>query len=207
LNQLTGKELRELRLFYLKSMINSIKGIGCLGLATFFLVACNGFVQPKPKAMLRLEYPEQEYKKISDNYPFEIEVNQFTQLKKSAKIAPDIYYPYMKATLYLSYVRVENNIDSLLNDAYKLPGKHMVKAEEIPERVFIAKEHKVYGTLFTVVGNAASQLQFFLTDSTRSFLVGSLYFYSRPNYDSIMPATKYIERDVIQLMETLRWKN
>ena len=128
-------------------------------------------------------------------------------LKKSAKIAPDIYYPYMKATLYLSYVRVENNIDSLLNDAYKLPGKHMVKAEEIPERVFISKEHKVYGTLFTVVGNAASQLQFFLTDSTKSFLVGSLYFYSRPNYDSIMPAAKYIERDVIQLMETLRWKN
>jgi gliding motility-associated lipoprotein GldD len=113
----------------------------------------------------------------------------------------------MKATLYLSYVRVENNIDSLLNDAYKLPGKHMVKAEEIPERVFISKEHKVYGTLFTVVGNAASQLQFFLTDSTKSFLVGSLYFYSRPNYDSIMPAAKYIERDVIQLMETLRWKN
>ena len=188
-------------------MINSIKGIGYLGLATFFLVACNGFVQPKPKAMLRLEYPQQEYKKISDNYPFEIEVNQFAQLKKSAKIAPDIYYPYMKATLYLSYVRVENNIDSLLNDAYKLPGKHMVKAEEIPERVFISKEHKVYGTLFTVVGNAASQLQFFLTDSAKSFLVGSLYFYSRPNYDSIMPAAKYIERDVIQLMETLRWKN
>ena len=104
-------------------------------------------------------------------------------------------------------VRVENNIDSLLNDAYKLPGKHMVKAEEIPERVFVSKEHKVYGTLFTVVGNAASQLQFFLTDSTKSFLVGSLYFYSRPNYDSIMPAAKYIERDVIQLMETLRWKN
>ena len=107
----------------------------------------------------------------------------------------------------MSYVKVENNIDSLLNDAYKLPRKHMIKAEEIPERVFISEEHKVYGTLFSVVGNAASQLQFFLTDSTRSFLVGSLYFYSRPYYDSIMPAAKYIERDVVQLIETLRWKN
>ena len=46
----------------------------------------------------------------------------------------------MKATLYLSYVGVENNIDSLLNDAYQLPGKHMIKAEEIPERVFMAPE-------------------------------------------------------------------
>jgi gliding motility-associated lipoprotein GldD len=83
----------------------------------------------------------------------------------------------------------------------------MIKAEEIPEKVFISNEHKVYGTLFSVVGNAASQLQFFLTDSTRSFLVGSLYFYSRPYYDSIMPAAKYIERDVVQLIESLRWKN
>ena len=188
-------------------MICSFRGIRYLGLATLFLVACNGIVQPKPMAMLRLEYPFPEYKKISDNYPFDFQLNQNAQLKKSPKIAPNIYYPDMKATLYLSFVKVRKNIDSLLNDAYNLPMKHMIKAEEIPERVFISKEHKVYGTLFSVVGNAASQLQFFLTDSTKSFLVGSLYFYSRPNYDSIMPAAKYIERDVVKLIETLRWKN
>ena len=188
-------------------MISSFMGIRYLGLATLLFVACNGVVQPKPMAMLRLEYPFPEYEKISDNYPFDFQVNQNAQLIKSAKIAPNIYYPNMKATLYLSYVKVEKNIDSLLNDAYNLPRKHMIKAEEIPERVFISKEHKVYGTLFSVIGNAASQLQFFLTDSTKSFLVGSLYFYSRPYYDSIMPAAKYIERDVVKLIETLRWKN
>ena len=188
-------------------MISSFRGILYLGLATLFLVACDGIVQPRPMAMLRLEYPLPKYKKILDNYPFDFQLNQNAQLKKSVKIAPNIYYPDMKATLYLSYVKVEKNIDSLLNDAYNLPRKHMIKAEEIPERVFISKEHKVYGTLFSVVGNAASQLQFFLTDSTKSFLVGSLYFYSRPNYDSIMPAAKYIERDVVKLIETLRWKN
>ena len=157
--------------------------------------------------MLSLNYPTPEYKKTLGNYPFDFEFNQLAQLKKSNKRAPDLYYPNMKATLYLSYVMVQNNIDSLLNDAYKLPGKHMIKAQEIPERVFVAPEHEVYGTLFSVVGNAASQLQFFLTDSTDNFLVGSLYFYSRPNYDSIMPAARYLERDVIHLMETLRWKN
>ena len=188
-------------------MISSFSGIQYLGLATLFLVACNGIVQPRPMAMLRLEYPFPQYKKISESYPFDFQINQNAKLKKSAKIAPNIYYPDMKATLYLSFVKVRKNIDSLLNDAYNLPMKHMIKAEEIPERVFISKEHKVYGTLFSVVGNAASQLQFFLTDSTKSFLVGSLYFYSRPNYDSIMPAAKYIERDVVKLIETLRWKN
>jgi gliding motility-associated lipoprotein GldD len=112
----------------------------------------------------------------------------------------------MKASLYLSYVGVKNNIDSLLNDAYQLPAKHMIKAEEIPERVIMAPQKRVYGTLFTLIGNAASQLQFFLTDSTDHFLIGALYFYSRPNYDSIMPAAKYVERDVMHLMETLSWK-
>jgi len=60
--------------------------------------------------------------------------------------------------------------------------------------------------LFRVVGEAASQVQFFLTDSTKHFLVGSLYFYTRPNYDSIMPAARFIEQDMVKLMESLSWK-
>ena len=47
-------------------MIRSFKGIRYLGFATLFLDACNGFVQPKPIGMLRLEYPTPKYKKISD---------------------------------------------------------------------------------------------------------------------------------------------
>ena len=171
------------------------------------LLGCDSVQQPKPKAQLRLQFPEPKYKQVPDTFPFDFEYNDLAELKGIAKTVPDLYYPKMKATLYLSYVGVENNIDSLLNDAYQLPGKHMIKAQEIPERVFTAQEKGVYGTLFTVVGNAASQLQFFLTDSTDHFLMGSLYFYSRPNYDSIMPAAKYVERDVMHLMETLRWKN
>ena len=175
---------------------------------SFSLLAlgCEMIPQPKPKAQLRLQYTQPKYASIPNDYSFNFEYNDLAQLKRVTKKAPDLYYPNMKATLYLSYVEIEKNIDSLLNDAYQLPGKHMIKAEEIPEMVFMAPEERVYGTLFTVVGNAASQLQFFLTDSTDHFLMGSLYFYSRPNYDSIMPAAKYVERDVIHLMETLRWK-
>ena len=171
-----------------------------------FMVSCDRVQQPKPKALLRLQFPEPQYRSAPDFYPFEFEYNDWVELKGKNSNAPYLYYPKMKATLYLSYVEVENNIDSLLNDAYQLPGKHRVKAQEIPEKVFIAPEQKVYGTLFTVVGNAASQLQFFLTDSTDHFLMGSLYFYSRPNYDSIMPAAKYVERDVMHFMESLHWK-
>ena len=88
-----------------------------------------------------------------------------------------------------------------------MPLKHVRKAVGIPEKVFINRRNKTYGSIFKIVGNAASQVQFFLTDSLNHFIFGALYFYKRPNYDSIMPAAKYIERDVVQLIETLRWKN
>ena len=111
------------------------------------LVSCESVKQPKPKAQLFLQYPQPKYKSAPNIFPFDFEYNDWAQLKRTTNTAPDLYYPKMKATLYLSYVGVENNIDSLLNDAYQLPGKHMIKAEEIPERVFMAHEKRVYGTL------------------------------------------------------------
>ena len=62
------------------------------------------------------------------------------------------------------------------------------------------------GTVFNIVGNAASQIQFFLTDSSKNFLVGALYFYSKPNYDSIYPALKFIEKDLYRLIESFEWE-
>ena len=40
----------------------------------------------------------------------------------------------------------------------------------------------------------SSQVQFFLTDSLNHFIFGALYFYKKPNYDSIMPAINYRRR-------------
>jgi gliding motility-associated lipoprotein GldD len=171
------------------------------------LWGCEPALQPKPEAGLRLEYPTPTYTPITTNYPFQFEMNAFANLQQQANNTPNINYPEMKATLYLSYKPVKNNINLLLNDAYKLPSKHLQKAEEIPERLFINPEKKVYGTLFTVVGDAASQMQFFATDSTNHFLVGALYFYSKPNYDSLLPAISYLQKDITRLMETLSWKD
>ena len=60
---------------------------------------------------------------------------------------------------------------------------------------------------YEVGGNAASQSQFYVTDSINHFLTGSLYFYAKPNYDSIYPAAEYLKKDIRQLMETINGKN
>ena len=167
-------------------------------------VGCSDIQQPKPKGALSLSYPEPKYQINYSKKNYKYQYNSFAQVKKVSR-GENIFYPELKATLYLSYTQINNNLDSLLNDAYKLPTKHIRKAQEIPERIFINQKKKVYGTMFNVVGNAASQIQFFLTDSSYNFLIGSLYFYVKPNYDSLLPAVKYIERDIIKLVETLEW--
>lgn len=172
----------------------------------FLAWGCSDHFLPKPNGLLKLQYPDAAYIQSIQEAPFNFEYNQQANIRRGLKQAYTIVYPKMKASLYLSYVPVTKNLDSLLTDAYKLPSKHISKAQEIPERLFINPDNRVYGTLFKVVGDAASQLQFFLTDSTQHFLVGSLYFYSRPNYDSLLPALDYIEKDVVHLMETLSWK-
>ena len=169
-------------------------------------LSCTSDSQPKPWGYLRLDYPEARYQ-LQQLPSFSFEYNDFAEVKTITNQSNSkVFYPEMKATLYLNYNAVNKNLDSLLNDAYKLPYKHISKAESIPEKVFVNPINRVYGTLFSVVGNAASQYQFFLTDSTKHFLVGSVYFYAKPNYDSILPAVKYLEKDIIHMMESLQWK-
>lgn len=182
-----------------RDLIGVIFGFVCL-------FSCTEQYLPKPKARLALNYPKPNYISQKASCVFSFERNHIAKMESLENCSSKILYPNLKATVYLSYVPIHNNLDSLLYDAYQLPSKHIIKATAIPERVFSNPKDKVYGTLFRVEGEAASQAQFFLTDSTKHFLVGSLYFYTRPNYDSLMPVARYIERDLSHLMETLRWE-
>ena len=171
-----------------------------------FFLSCASDYQPKPKGYLSLSYPSPDYVSLKEGAAFSFEFNRFATVTNINAFQSKIIYAPMKATIYLNYAAVDNNLDSLLNDAYQLPAKHMIKAANIDEKIFIKESEQVYGGLFSVSGDAASQNKFYLTDSLHHFLIGSLYFYSQPNYDSIFPAAQYIEKDIEHLIETLRWK-
>jgi gliding motility-associated lipoprotein GldD len=168
---------------------------------------CEDSLLPKPKAQLRLDFPEASYvNRAGDSCPFEMDINKMSILKSGEDCSLIIEYPQLKGSIYLTYKKVENNLDTLLIDAQKLSYEHVVKADQISEIPFINGEDKVYGMFYEVSGNAASQSQFYVTDSTNHFLAGSLYFYAKPNYDSIMPAAIYLQNDIRHLMESLNWK-
>lgn len=170
------------------------------------LVSCGDEILPKPKGQLRLEYPTAKYYELSNDCPYVFEINDVVKLKEKDTCSFELHYPKMKATVYLTYKKVDRNIEDLLRDAQKLTYDHVIKADDIMEQPFIDKEKKVYGMFYEVGGNAATNAQFYLTDSTKHFMVGSLYFYAKPNYDSILPAASYIKNDIRKIMETVKWK-
>ena len=160
---------------------------------------------PKPTGLLRLEYPKAKYRKVY-TVPYEFETNKIAKVKVNGKYWMKIEYPKLNATIDITYRPVKNNIIELLKESEKLTTKHAIKADAIYYDAFENDTEKVYGKLSNVTGNAASNLQFQITDSTKHFLTGALYFNTQPNYDSIYPAIKYIEKDIIRLMNTSKWK-
>jgi len=174
----------------------------------FFLLLLNGCkeeVLPKPKAQLRLEYPRGNKKVVqTENYSFQY--NSLATIKDLKRSSFTLNYPSLKGAIYLTYKPVQNNLNDLLSDAQKLSYEHVIKADNILEQKFINEDTHVFGMFYEVKGNAASQAQFYATDSTEHFLTGSLYFYAKPNYDSIYPAAAYIQNDVRSILETLKWQ-
>ncbi|PVX45477.1 protein involved in gliding motility GldD [Flavobacterium sp. 103] len=177
-------------------------------LFTFFytVVGCKNDVLPKPASYLRLDYPEAEYVTLKGHCPFEFDMNSKAIIKEDKDCGYSITYPKMKATIYLTYKPVNNNIKKLLRDAQKLTYEHVIKADDILEQPYLNPDKKVYGMFYQVDGNAATNSQFYATDSIKHFVTGSVYFYAKPNFDSIMPAASYIKNDMQRLMETIKWK-
>ncbi len=175
-------------------------------LLSFLNYSCKNDVVPKPGSYLRLDYPEAEYVKFGNECPFDFEINSKAIVKEEKNCGIAISYPKMKATIYLTYKPVNNDINKLLRDAQKLTYEHVIKADDILEQPYLNPERKVYGMFYQVDGNAATNSQFYVTDSTKHFITGSVYFYAKPNFDSIMPAASYIKNDMQKLMETLKWK-
>jgi len=186
-------------------MTNKIIGFLTVVLLLSF-TGCKDDVLPKPASQLRLDYPEAQYAAFSNHCPVAFDINEEATIKEDKNCGFSIHYPKMKATIYLTYKTVNGDINKLLRDAQKLTYEHVIKADDILEQPYINPEKKVYGMFYQVSGNAATNAQFYATDSIKHFVTGSVYFYAKPNFDSIMPAADYIKNDMQRLMETIQWK-
>ncbi len=172
-----------------------------------FYSSCKQETLPKPPGMLALEYPKADYNQyVPPNCPYTFDKNDIGKVKFEKDCSMIINYPKLNGALYLTYRNVNGDIAKLLTDAQKLTYEHVIKADNIVEQKYLNPDHNVYGMFYDISGNAASQSQFYLTDSISHFITGSIYFNVRPNYDSILPAAAYLKKDIRHLMESLTWK-
>jgi gliding motility-associated lipoprotein GldD len=166
---------------------------------------------PKPKGYFRVDFPAKEYQQYRSDAPYSFEYPIYGKVVKDTERIAEPYWNNIEfekfnCKIHLSYKAVKNNVSGYIEDAHTLAYKHTIKADAINEELFSDGKRKVYGILYDIEGNAASSVQFFVTDSSKHFLRGALYFESVPNKDSLAPSIAFFRKDIVHLIETLNWK-
>lgn len=185
-------------------------------LLVLFLIGCiadedDEVFTPKPRAYFSIEFPPHSYRQFDSVCPFTFEYPKKSFLlpadeHKNESCWMNIHYPQFKAKIHISYKAVNGNLANYIEDARELAIRHQIKASGLEEQVIIHDSVRVFGLLYDIAGNTATNLQFYVTDSTRHFVRGSLYFNCVPNIDSLKVVVDYIRQDMLHLMETFRWK-
>jgi gliding motility-associated lipoprotein GldD len=182
------------------------------------LVACNEDYAPKPKAYPRIDFPAHSYQNFNHNdCPFSFDYPTYAKVAKddiflNGQTAEhpcwmNIEYPNFKASLHVSYKDLNGraaHLPELVNDAYKMNAKHVLRADFIDDSV-IATPNNVKGVYYDVGGDAASSTQFFLTDSAKHFIWAALYINATPNQDSLAPVIQFIRKDIKHLIDSFVW--
>ena len=182
------------------------------------LFGCSNHYTPKPRGFFRIEFPEKKYRMLDSIFPYNFEIPEYSTIQPDDR-NPDkpfwinVVVPENKAEIHISYYNLAQEkkektdvLFEFMEESRSLAYKHSIKANAINEKVFENQSINTFAILYNIEGNAASPMQFFITDSVTHFLRGALYIREVPNIDSIKPVIDFLEPDVVQIIETLRWK-
>ena len=194
-------------------------------LLLILLLSCNSVYTPKRRGYFKIDFPTHQYQAFDQpGFPYTFEYPVYANIVKDSSYFDtlpenpywiNVDFPRFAARIYISYKAIGaqpghsgpgNSFDRLRDDAFKMTFKHTSKASSIDQTV-IQTPNGIGGIYFNVGGNAATANQFFLSDTTRNFLRGALYFDTTPNEDSLGIVNKFLETDMQHIINTFRWKN
>jgi len=191
----------------MKKIITSLIGLSLL------VASCSSdeLTIPKPPTFLDVSLPEHNYLLYSSECPYSFEIPRIFTIKsvdygKESTCHRDIELGPLNGTLHFSYIEMEKPLAEYVNFSISKVDDHKIKATAIEDENIIRPKDKIYGTFFELQGDVASPFQFYLTDSTRRFVSGVVYFNARPNYDSIKPTLDYLKVDIKRFLRTFKWK-
>jgi len=182
-----------------------------------FLFDCNSPYTFKKKGYFHIDFPEKKYQLFDQpGYPYAFEYPVYSHVIKDTTFFDsrpendwwiNIDVPRFGGRIYISYKEVgNNNFDSLVNDGFKMAYKQHTDISTGISDSLMKTPNGVDGIYFSLSGNTATANQFFLTDSTKHFLRGALYFNASPNEDSLGIVNDFLKKDLYHLINTLRWR-
>lgn len=185
-----------------------------LFLTTASLFSCGGDEEliARPKGYCVISFPKKEYQRYDSLCPFTFDYPMYAGIQPFRRDPSktcwfDVVFPTFDATLHMSYENVKGNFVQHSEDQHTLAYKHTSRANGISEILVENPREKVWGIVYDIEGDAASNYQFHVTDSQTHFLRGSLYFNFKANADSVAPVLDFLKKDVMHLVETVKWKN
>lgn len=200
-----------------------------------FISSCNSPYVSKKRGYFKIDLPQHSYQKFErDGFPYSFEYPVYGDIIQDSTYFDsnpenpywiNVDFPTFSGRLFLSYKEIGgkvfykiklpdgkykdsfavNEFDKMVDDAFKLTNKNDVVSTSI-KQTLITTPNNVSGVFFKVGGNAATAIQFFLSDTTKNFIRGALYFSVSPNSDSIKPVQDFLQVDIEHMINTFKWK-
>ena len=193
-----------------------MRNLFCVLFFSLIAISCNSPFTQKPRGFYKINFPEKKYILFDKpGYPYSFEYPAYANVIKDSNFFNEetenpwwinIDFPQLSGKIYISYKEIKKHaLDSLINDAFNLTNKHSIKAEDIADSLMITPNN-IHGVFFSIGGDVATAYQFFLTDSVKNFIRGSLYFDATPQADSLKPVNDFVAEDMRHLINTFRWR-
>jgi gliding motility-associated lipoprotein GldD len=186
--------------------------------ASLLLGGCNtNYTVGKKKGYFRIDLPEKKYQVFDQpGYPYTFEYPVYAKVTRDTSFFDEkagdwwinIDVSQLAGRIYISYKTIHdrNNFDSMVKDAMKMVYTQHTEISTGITDSLLRTPNGAEGLYFNLSGNTATANQFFLTDSTKHFLRGALYFDATPNADSLQVVNDFLKKDLLHLINTLKWK-
>jgi gliding motility-associated lipoprotein GldD len=201
---------------------------------SILIAACNSPYVSKKRGYYAIELPHRSYQKFEEpGFPYSFEYPVYANIIQDSTYFDNnpensywrnIDFPQFHARIFLSYKRIGgkalykikqangqykdsfavNVFDKMVADAFTLTNKNNVVSSSINDSL-IHTSNGVSGVFFKVGGNAATAKQFFLSDTSKNFIRGALYFDTTPNADSLKPVQDFLQADMDHIINTFKW--
>ncbi|MCO4818350.1 MAG: hypothetical protein KC517_01910 [Bacteroidetes bacterium] len=177
------------------------------------LAGCGNYT-PKPHGYPKVDFPEKRYKTFDDDCAFRFDIPLYAVVEKDTHMLSEpcwynVKFPRFGATIYLTYKPIQGvkQLDSLSDEAFKLAGEHRKKADAIEEKEIYIQRTKSKGMIFELLGPAATPFNFYLSDEKNHYVRGSFYFDNHTNTDSVAPIYAFLKSDMMNLINSLEWRD